>query len=52
MIGISAKKSYWIRQIDVITTFLYQFLDEEIYIIQPIIFEDGTIVKIVQLITN
>lgn len=41
MIDISTKKRYLICQIDVITTFFYQFLDEEIYIMQLIIFENG-----------
>ena len=31
--GMSAKMGYQIRQMDVITAFLYGFLDEEIYII-------------------
>ncbi len=42
MMGVSAKKGYRIRQMDVITAFLYGFLDEEIYIMQPTMFEDGT----------
>lgn len=42
MMGISAKQGYRIRQMDVITAFLYGFLDEEIFIIQPTMFEDGT----------
>ena len=42
MMGLSAKKGYKIRQMDVITTFLYGFLDEESYIMQPTMFEDGT----------
>ena len=32
-----------IRQVDVITAFLYGFLDKEIYIIQPSMFDDGNI---------
>lgn len=40
--GISAKRGYRIRQMDVITAFLYGFLFEEIFIIQPTMFEDGT----------
>ncbi len=40
--GMSAKRGYRIREMDVITAFLYGFLDEEIYIMQPIMFEDGT----------
>lgn len=42
MMGISAKNEYKICQIDVITVFSYGFLDEKIYIIQPIILGDGT----------
>ncbi len=42
MMGVSAKRGYRIRQIDIITAFLYGFLDEEIYIMQPTMFEDGT----------
>ncbi len=42
MISVFAKKDYQMRQIDVITAFLYGFLDEKIQIMQPIIFEDGT----------
>ncbi len=41
MIDMSAKRGYRIHQIDVITAFLYEFLDEEIYIMQPTMFEDG-----------
>ncbi len=41
MIGISAKQSYWIYQMDVITTFLYGFFDEKTYIMQPTMFEDS-----------
>ncbi len=40
--GISAKKSYRIRQVDVIAAFFHGFLDEKIYIMQPTMFEDGT----------
>ncbi len=42
MMGVSAKRGYRIRQMDVIIAFLYGFLDEEIYIMQSTIFEDGT----------
>ena len=42
MMGMFTKKGYRIHQIDVITAFLYRFLDEEIYIMQPTMFEDGT----------
>ncbi len=41
IIGVSAKRDYQ-RQMDVITAFFYRFLDEEIYIMQPTMFEDGT----------
>ncbi len=40
--GVSAKRGYRIRQMNVITAFLYGFLDEEIYIMQPTMLEDGT----------
>ena len=39
--GMSTKRGYWIRQMDIITVFFYGFLDEEIYIPQPTMFEDG-----------
>ena len=39
---MSAKRGYRIRQIDVITTFVYGFLDEKMYIMYPTIFKDGT----------
>ena len=42
MMGMSTKKSYWIRQIDVIIAFFYRFFDKEIYIMQLPMFEDGT----------
>ncbi len=42
MMFVSAKNSYLIRQIDVIVAFSYRFLDEKIYIMQSVIFEDGT----------
>lgn len=42
MMGMSAKKSYWIRQMDVITGFFYGFLDKKIYIMQLIMFEDSS----------
>ncbi len=42
MIGVSSKREYRIRQMDVITAFLYWFLDEKIYIMQPTRFEDNT----------
>ncbi len=42
MMGVSAKRCYRIRQMDVIPAFLYGFLDEKIYIMQPTMFEDGT----------
>ena len=39
LIGISAKRGLSIRHMDVVTAFLYGYLDEEIYIIQPTLFE-------------
>lgn len=39
---MSTKRGYWICQIHITTAFFYRFLDKEICIIQPIIFEDGT----------
>ncbi len=43
MMSVFAKRDYQMRQMDVITVFLYGFLDEKIYIMQPTIFEGGTI---------
>ena len=40
--GMSAKTGYRICQMNVITAFLYEFLDEEIYIMQLIMFENDT----------
>ncbi len=42
IMGISAKKSHRIRHMDVITAFLYRFLHEKIYIMQPTTCKDGT----------
>ncbi len=42
MMSVSAKRGYQIRKMDVMTAFLYGFLDEKIYIMQPTMFEDGT----------
>ncbi len=42
MMGVSAKRSYRIRQMDVITAFSYGFFDKEICIMQPTMFEDST----------
>ena len=42
MIGIFAKRGYRIGQMDIITAFFYEFPDEEIYIMKPIMFEDST----------
>lgn len=41
IIDMFVKRDYQIRQIDVITAFLYKFFNEKIYIIQFTIFEDG-----------
>lgn len=37
--GIGVKRGLTIRYIDVVTVFLYRFLDEEIYIIQLTLFQ-------------
>ena len=37
--GVSVKRGYKIRQMDVITAFMYEFLDEVIYVEQPHLFE-------------
>lgn len=42
MMDMSAKKNYRICRIDIITAFLYGFLNDEIYIIQPTMFKAGT----------
>ena len=39
LFGISVKRGYKIRQMDVVTAFLYGFLDETIYVEQPHFFE-------------
>ena len=41
MIVVVAKKSHLIRHIDVITCFFNGFFEKQIYIIQPIMFENG-----------
>ena len=39
LFGVSVKRGYKIRQMDVVTAFLYGFLDEIIYVEQPHLFE-------------
>ena len=39
LFGVSVKRGYKIRQMDVVTAFLYGFLDEVIYVEQPHLFE-------------
>ncbi len=39
LFGVSVKRGYKIRQMHVVTAFLYRFLDEVIYIEQPHVFE-------------
>ena len=39
LFGVSVKRGYKIRQMDVITAFLYGFLDEIIYVEQPHLFK-------------
>ena len=39
LMGISVKKGLSIYHMDVVTAFLYGFLDEAIYVIQPTLFE-------------
>lgn len=41
LMGISVKKGLSIHHMDVVTAFLYGFLDETIYVIQPTLFEKG-----------
>ncbi len=36
--AVGVKRGYWIRNIDLVTAFLYGFLDENIYIEQPHLF--------------
>ena len=42
MMGMSAKRGHWIRQVDLIIAFFYKIFDEQIYIIQLTIFEYDT----------
>ncbi len=39
LFGVSVKRGYRIRQMDVVTAFLYAFLDEVIYVEQPHLYE-------------
>ena len=39
LFGVSVKRGYKVRQMDVVTAFLYGFLDEIIYVEQPHLFE-------------
>ena len=41
LMGISVKRGLSIHHMDVVTAFLYGFLDESIYVIQPTLFEQG-----------
>ncbi len=41
LMGISVKRGLSIHHMDVVTAFLYGFLDESIYVIQPTLFEKG-----------
>ena len=38
LFAVGVKRGYWIRHMDVVTAFLYGFLDEVIYIEQPHLF--------------
>ena len=42
MMGVSAKHGYKIWQMDVVTAYLFGFLDETVYIYQPTLMDDGT----------
>ena len=42
MMGVAAKRGYCAHQMDVVTAFLYGFLDETIYVYQPTSLEDDT----------
>ena len=44
MMGVAAKRGYRAFQMDVVTAFLYGFLDEIIYVYQPTTLENGTMV--------
>ena len=39
LLRVSINRGYKIQQIDVVTAFLYRFLDEVIYVEQPHLFE-------------
>ena len=39
LMAISVKKGLFIRHMDVVTAFLYELLDEEVYVIQSMLFE-------------
>ncbi len=39
LFGVNVKRGYKIRQMDVVTAFLYEFLDEVIYVEQLHLFE-------------
>jgi hypothetical protein len=41
LMAISTKRGLHIRQMDVVTAFLYGFLDETVYVVQPIMYETG-----------
>lgn len=41
LIGVSVKRGLSIHHMDVVTAFLYGFLDESIYVIQPTLFDIG-----------
>ena len=41
LMAISVKKGLFIRHMNVVTAFLYELLDEEVYVIQPMLFETG-----------
>ncbi|SLM38385.1 Reverse transcriptase, RNA-dependent DNA polymerase [Lasallia pustulata] len=42
MIGVSAKRGYKIWQMDVVTAYLFGFLDEKVNIYQPTLMDDST----------
>ena len=42
MMGVSAKRGYKIWQMDIVTAYLFGFLDETVYIYQPTLMDDST----------
>lgn len=49
IMAISVKRGYTIKHMNVVTAFLYRFLDEDIYVTQPTGFEQGNGDKVCKL---